>query len=172
MTDETKIVGDITSNTRGSGARYNYGKARVELIPLVYIADTFNTSNMPIEFQIVHSMLYFTGMFQNSGDPIFLEQALTTGKSYWTDCAKVFEYGAQKYAEYNWVKGMKWSVPIGCIGRHALKVLTKGETNDDESGLLHVGHIMCNLVMLKAFQAGYPEGDDLPPKYFRVAAEK
>lgn len=327
MTDETKVVGDITSNTRGSGARFNSGKPRLDLIPLVFIANTFNTDNMTQEYKTVHSILYFTGMFQETGDPIFLDQAMTAGKDYWADCAKVFEYGADKYStrgdcvceggekaklyrasviheinmkknyeiqtqntesakkkteengtsktksessslnetetkkdqltqsidrnarnqesnesmvsstlntvqcsnadasyapeqqnctsittiklekleEYfaipatlaldfskgltigltehtntcnvhkssgsglwNWVKGMNWSVPIGCIGRHSLKVLAKNELSDDESGLLHMGHIMCNLVMLKAFHAGYAEGNDLPPKYFSV----
>ncbi len=168
MSDDTKIVGDITSNARGSGARYNYGKARLDLIPLIYIADSFFDINMSDEFKVVHSVLKLTGQFQESGNPLFLDEALILCKNHWNDCANVFEYGAQKYATFNWVKGMKWSVLIGCIGRHSLKVLAKGEINDDESGLPHIGHIMCNLVMLKAFVSGYPEGNDLPPKYFSV----
>jgi len=123
---------------------------------------------MSNEFKTVHSVLKLTGQFQESGNPLFLDEALVVCKEHWADCANVFEYGARKYATWNWVKGMKWSVPIGCIGRHALKVLSNGEINDDESGLPHIGHIMCNLVMLKAFESGYPEGNDLPPKYFSV----
>lgn len=241
MIEKAKIVGDVTSNARGSGARYNYGKARLDLIPLVYIANSFNSNNYSDQHKVVHTILYFTGIFQESGDSVFLDQAMLAAKNYWEDCAKVFEYGANKYSlrgectceggskskqyrllvkqetntntlinlensekffaipatsaldlskgviiglqehsnicnvhkieksgNWNWVKGMNWSVPIGCIGRHSLKVLAKNELIDEESGLSHIGHIMCNLVMLKAFSNGYEEGNDLPPENLSV----
>jgi Domain of unknown function (DUF5664) len=163
------IVGDVTSNARGSGARFNSGKPQLELIPLTFIADSFDLifSSNP-DVKTTYDMLRFSGMFQATGDVEHLNDALRVGKSHWADCAKVFSYGALKYAEWNWVKGMQWSVPLGCIGRHSLAVLT-GERVDQESGLSHIGHIMCNLVMLKAYTTGYPEGDNLPPKNFSIA---
>lgn len=108
-------VGDVQSDERGSGARYNHNKTRYDLIPL----------------------------------------------STLKDCADVFSYGANKYAEWNWAKGMKWSVPYACALRH-LQAWYEGEDTDPESGLPHLGHVMCNLVMLSHYARHYPEMDDRP----------
>lgn len=116
-------IGDVDSDERGSGARFNDGKIPLDMIPLIALED----------------------------------------------CAKVFGYGAQKYARNNWLKGMDWSVPFGCLLRH-MAAWQRGEDNDPESGLPHLGHAMCNLVMLSTFAKTYREGDDraaqwlLPPK--------
>jgi hypothetical protein len=74
---------------------------------------------------------------------------------------RVFEYGAKKYAAWNWAKGMQWSVPLGCALRHMQAVLD-GELLDDESGLPHIDHVFSNLIMLDYFEIHYPEGDDRP----------
>jgi hypothetical protein len=81
------------------------------------------------------------------------------------ECAAVFDYGSRKYASWNWVKGMKWSIPIDCALRHARALWVGNEENDPESGLPHRGHIMCNIVMLLHYRQYFPEGNDLP---FRV----
>jgi hypothetical protein len=111
-------VGNVDSQDRGSGARFNDGKARLDLIPL----------------------------------------------SSLTDCANVFDYGRKKYAAWNWAKGMDWSVPYGCLLRH-MAAWFNGEDNDPESGLPHLGHAMCNLVMLSTFARTFQEGDDRPAKW-------
>jgi Domain of unknown function (DUF5664) len=79
----------------------------------------------------------------------------------WRDCAEVFDYGRQKYAEWNWLKGMPWSEVINSCARHLLSMI-EGEPTDAESGLPHAGHAMCNLVMLLQYAETYPEGDDRP----------
>lgn len=71
----------------------------------------------------------------------------------------MFEYGQQKYARHNWLKGMDWSIPFGSLLRH-LAAWQRGEENDPESGLPHLGHAMCNLVMLSTYARTYPQGDD------------
>jgi len=82
--------------------------------------------------------------------------------------AFVFDYGAQKYKQWNWMKGMPWSVPLGCISRHAQAIIVEREELDRESGLEHWGHIVCNVIMLAHYSAYYKEGNDLPnPSYFR-----
>jgi len=85
----------------------------------------------------------------------------------WTleDEAKVWAYGAKKYKEWNWCKGMAWSVPFACAMRH-LSAWQRGEELDRESGLPHLAHAMCNLRMLTLFAVTYPEGDDRPPREF------
>lgn len=83
------------------------------------------------------------------------------------DCAKVFDYGRKKYNEWNWLKGQQWSHPYASLMRH-LSAWQQGEDIDPESGLPHLGHAMCNMVMLSTFAKTYPEGDNRPnKKYFK-----
>ena len=74
--------------------------------------------------------------------------------------ARVWEYGTQKYALGNWMKGAPWSVPFDCLMRH-LTALQSGELYDKESGELHTSHILCNARMLEFYILNYPEGNDL-----------
>ena len=112
-------VGDIESQERGSGARYNDGKPEYSQIPLHLLEDT----------------------------------------------ARVLMYGEKKYAKFNWLKGMDWSIPYDSMQRHMI-AWYKGEENDSESGLPHLAHAICNLLMLTAYRDIYPEGDDRPKEYF------
>jgi hypothetical protein len=79
------------------------------------------------------------------------------------DEARVWEYGKKKYAAWNWTKGMAWSVPLACALRH-IAAWQRGEENDQESGLPHLAHAMCNLRMLTLYKDVYPDGDDRPKK--------
>lgn len=57
---------------------------------------------------------------------------------------RVLEYGAIKYAPMNWQKPPNDPKQhLTSMMRH-LTALLDGETNDPESGLPHIGHIMCN----------------------------
>jgi len=87
------------------------------------------------------------------------------------DCARVFDYGRKKFAAWNWAKGMQWMVVFACLLRH-LYAWARGEDNDPESGLPHLGHAMCNLVMLTTFARTYREGDDRPKGLFEIPAAK
>jgi hypothetical protein len=111
-------IGDVNSDERGSGARYNTDKPDLSLIPLSTLEDE----------------------------------------------ARVWMYGAKKYAAFNWMKGMPWSVPLACALRH-LAAFQKGEDIDPESGQTHLAHAMCNLRMLTLYAQTYPEGDDRPKKW-------
>jgi hypothetical protein len=75
------------------------------------------------------------------------------------DEARVWEYGAKKYARNNWKKGMDWNVPLACLLRH-ISAWQNGEENDPESNLPHLAHAMCNLRMLTYYATEYPEGDN------------
>lgn len=109
-------IGDVTSQAKGSGARYNAGKADFSLIPMCTLEDE----------------------------------------------ARVWEFGKQKYAAWNWAKGMPWSACYASMQRH-LAAWQRGEDNDAESGLPHLAHAMCNLRMLTLYAKTYKEGDDRPP---------
>ena len=110
-------IGDVNSDAKGSGARYNDDKPDYSLIPLCTLEEE----------------------------------------------ARVWMHGKKKYAAWNWVKGMPWSVPLGCALRH-LAAWQKGEDIDPESGQPHLAHVMCNIRMLMLYSKTYKEGDDRPPK--------
>jgi hypothetical protein len=159
-------VGDINSNAKGSGARYNAGKAPLELIPFRIIAESYRIAGARAApaFCDFTQTLTCLGLFQETGEELHLYEALLSLgnlKETWEACAKVFDYGRKKYAAWNWAKGMAWSIPLACAGRHTLAVLG-GEDKDPESGELHRGHIACNIVMALTFLRTYREGDDLP----------
>jgi hypothetical protein len=78
--------------------------------------------------------------------------------------AKIFTFGAKKYAERNWEKGMKWSKVIASLQRH-LAAIMAGEDYDSESGLLHAAHVTWNALVLTEYYKIHPQGDDRPHDY-------
>lgn len=83
----------------------------------------------------------------------------------------VLTFGAQKYSERNWEKGMKWSRPFGALMRHMWawwqgKTATK--TNflfgdlDDETEMSHLWHAGCCIVFLICYEARAVGEDDRP----------
>jgi len=159
-------IGDVSSNAKGSGARYNSGKVAYELLPLRLLLDWLGKIGMSGEPDShAYEVLLHIARWQASDDSGLDDAIAATvgagGFEAFADAARVFEYGKHKYAAWNWAKGMPWSVPLGCIVRHALALL-RGEQTDPESGVSHLGHIQCNLIMLKLYAETYPEGDDRP----------
>lgn len=63
---------------------------------------------------------------------------------------EVLEFGAEKYGEFNWQKGLDKREILESMMRH-LAALMDGEQNDKESGLHHIGHIMCNAMFYEYF---------------------
>lgn len=63
------------------------------------------------------------------------------------DMVRVLEFGAKKYKRDNWKKEMSVRKIIESMLRHTFALL-KGELNDKESGLPHVGHIQSNAMFL------------------------
>lgn len=78
----------------------------------------------------------------------------------------VLEYGARKYAPWNWAKGGKWSTPIDSAFRHIFAFYWLGEDIDPESGEHHLDHAICNLLFARHYTSAYPEGDDRPKGLF------
>lgn len=73
--------------------------------------------------------------------------------------AKVLMFGAKKYAPNNWRKGLPYTKVIESLLRHVFKVLN-GEVVDEESGIEHTGHIMCNAMFLEWMMKNRPDLDD------------
>ena len=156
-------IGDVNSEERGSGARYNDGKLQMDLIPVNYWLDLWYAKYGLDQRPQLSDALEALSAFQ-CGDDLAIEGFL--GELLSGDLAgatRVLEYGVKKYAAWNWAKGMKWSVPTGCILRHARSIIECAEDFDAESTEPHFSHIVCNLIMLDYFTMNYKEGDDRPP---------
>ena len=81
------------------------------------------------------------------------------------DIGKVLTYGAKKYSERNWERGLAWSRCYGAALRHLL-AWHKGETADPETGLNHLAHAACEILFLLEFSRTHPELDDRPKSKF------
>jgi hypothetical protein len=102
-----------------------------------------------------------------------------TGKPRWDllpidaveQVVAVLTKGAEKYAERNWERGMKWSICQGSMMRHIVKS-SKGERIDPETGLSHMAHVACNALFLLAYELrGMDDFDDIEP-LLRAAARR
>lgn len=72
----------------------------------------------------------------------------------------VMEYGAEKYGEGNWKRGMAWSRLYDACHRHLHAFWDTNESDkDEESGLSHLAHAAACLVMLFMF-SWWGTGDD------------
>lgn len=60
---------------------------------------------------------------------------------------RVLMFGATKYDDHNWKKGLKYTEITESLQRHMISFLD-GHDRDKESKLLHVGHILCNAMFL------------------------
>jgi len=76
---------------------------------------------------------------------------------------KVFDFGAKKYAPWNWAYGMDWMKVAASMERHIWAYLVMNEENDPESGIHHMGHVACNVIMLCHYENYYEAGDNRPP---------
>lgn len=75
--------------------------------------------------------------------------------------AAVLRHGARKYAERNWELGMGWETCAACLDRHYQK-WQLGQELDNESGLPHTWHMLCNIAFLVAYEARGKGVDNRP----------
>lgn len=73
--------------------------------------------------------------------------------------AQVLAFGAAKYGERNWEKGMKWGRPFAACMRH-LWAWWRGEKADPETGFSHLWHAGCCIAFLIAYEARQVGIDD------------
>ena len=89
------------------------------------------------------------------------------GKKQWSlvdfksleSMVEVLEFGAEKYAKWNWTKGMPVTQVSESLLRHMFAFLS-GEDKDPESGIDHLGHVMCNAMFLSYIMREKKQFDD------------
>lgn len=86
----------------------------------------------------IHTMLQIVGSAYDS--IVHVEEAV----------AAVLTFGAKKYTPNNWQKCEDKGRYIAALGRH-LNAMLKDDTFDEESGLPHMDHVLCNLMFLEWF---------------------
>lgn len=82
------------------------------------------------------------------------------------ELAKVFTKGAEKYAPFNWMKGMPWSKMLASMKRH-IASFEKGEDFDAETGLPHMAHAAWNALGLVTYMKYHPQLDDRMHTYIK-----
>jgi hypothetical protein len=97
-----------------------------------------------------------TGGIKHDSDKVRLELL----SSEWINgVGSVLTFGAKKYADHNWRKGINISRLLGACLRHVFSFL-KGEDNDPETGLSHLYHASCCLMFASELYKDKPELDD------------
>lgn len=79
------------------------------------------------------------------------------------EIAKVYAFGAEKYAPDNWRKGYDWHLSFDALQRH-LAAFWTGQETDPESGLPHLSHAAFHVFALLVFSTRerYADLDDRP----------
>ena len=77
--------------------------------------------------------------------------------------ATILTFGAKKYGDRNWEKGMRWSRVYAGLQRH-LMAWWEGEALDPETGKSHLWHAGCCLFFLIAYEKRGIGDDDRPHK--------
>lgn len=76
-----------------------------------------------------------------------------------TELAKVLSFGAKKYADENWRKGISLWRLLAAAFRHLLAIM-RSEDRDEETGLPHTAHLMCCAIFLIWTMRHRPDMDD------------
>jgi hypothetical protein len=77
--------------------------------------------------------------------------------------ARVYGYGEQKYAAFNWLQGYSWRLSFAAAFRH-LSAACSGEWEDSESGLPHLAHAVFHMLALMTFHDRGLGTDDRMPR--------
>lgn len=179
MTKYHMEIGDIDSQDMGSAARACGGKPQWDYMPLQQIAVLWTRLRCQDEPRTVGlaDLTNVLGWHQARGCYASAMDVLEYGTLFLMqdlDCdmfealeevIKVWEFGAQKYASFNWMKGMPWSKVVASAQRHVI-ALMRGGIEDSESGCHHGAHYICNAMMLVHYADHYKEGNDLPVQWY------
>jgi hypothetical protein len=66
------------------------------------------------------------------------------------ELARVYAFGARKYSDFNWRKGIAWRLSIAALERH-VSLHMQGQKIDGETDCLHLAHAVWHLFTLYEF---------------------
>jgi hypothetical protein len=72
---------------------------------------------------------------------------------------KAYEYGAKKYSDNNWKKGLPFSTVFNALLRHVW-AWWRGEDRDPESGCHHLAHAAFWCLASIYYGINHPQNDD------------
>lgn len=75
------------------------------------------------------------------------------------ELARVFTFGANKYAANNWLKGMDWTKCLASLKRH-IAAWELGQDYDEETKCFHMAHAAWNALALVSYTKFAPQFDD------------
>lgn len=78
------------------------------------------------------------------------------------EVGRVLTFGANKYDDRNWEKGMSWGRCLGAGLRHVF-AWARGERKDPETGLNHLAHAICCFLFLLAYDIRGVGTNDVVP---------
>lgn len=109
-----------------------------------------------IKYEVIYNPHLNIGQRFNNGKPRW---ALVDFQAL-EPMVRVLEYGCKKYDADNWKKGLYTRGITESMLRHTFALL-RGELNDEESGLPHIGHIMANAMFISHMIEQKPNFNDL-----------
>lgn len=83
--------------------------------------------------------------------------------------ARVYAFGAEKYADHNWRKRYEWSKSFAAAMRH-MWAFWNGETYDEESGLPHLAHAAFHLNAMMTWLERDGEGSEFDDRWINSPA--
>lgn len=87
------------------------------------------------------------------------------------ELARVYTFGAKKYAPYNWERGMDHSRVFNSMLRH-IYAYWDGENRDQETGLHHMAHAAWNALTLLVYSLRGVGVDDRKASYLSARQNK
>ena len=78
------------------------------------------------------------------------------------DVVRVLKFGASKYGDRNWERGMDYSRLFSAAQRHLTTWFQEREDNDGETGISHLAHAGCCVLFLLAYSLRGIGNDDRP----------
>lgn len=84
-----------------------------------------------------------------------------------TEVAKLYGFGATKYADRNWEKGYDWSLSYAALMRHVTQFWS-GEDVDQETNLSHLASVVFHALAMMEWSKTHPEFDDRPTTHRQV----
>jgi hypothetical protein len=78
------------------------------------------------------------------------------------EVARLYQFGATKYAAHNWTRGYDWSLSFDSLIRHA-RAFWNGSEIDEETGCSHLASVVFHALALMYFAEYHRDLDDRPP---------